>query len=191
MPRAERGPVSTCVAFLWRWSWRGGSLTDNQRLLPRVYDATRVIPWQQRCNRFRPPARIWRRSKGRGIMGAWQPSLAHRALAKLIRPPPPLTHDRSPVPTGRHGTSARERLPPPPSVGRSPPSPGPDAIHSSRTWSQSCRASALRRARRCLLFQTSTPADRSNRVRAARIASASDPHATENPAAMWSEGSSW
>jgi hypothetical protein len=38
---------------------------------------------------------------------------------------------------------------------------------------------------------TSTPADRSNRVRAARIAAASDPHSTENPAAMRSEGSSW
>jgi hypothetical protein len=46
-------------------------------------------------------------------------------------------------------------------------------------------------ARRWLLFQTSTPADRSNRVRAARIAAASDPHSTENPAAMRSEGSSW
>ena len=42
-----------------------------------------------------------------------------------------------------------------------------------------------------LLFQTSTPADRSRNARAAPIAAASDPHSTENSAAMWSEGSSW
>ena len=32
-----------------------------------------------------------------------------------------------------------------------------------------------------LLFQTATPADRSRSVRAARIATVSDPHSTENP----------
>jgi hypothetical protein len=49
----------------------------------------------------------------------------------------------------------------------------------------------LRWAMQLLLFQTSTPADRSRNVRAARIATVSDPHSTENPAVMWSEGSSW
>ena len=64
-------------------------------------------------------------------------------------------------------------------------------IQSSRNWSQRGRISALRWATQWALFQTSTPADRSRSVRAARIATASDPHSTENPAVMRSEGSSW
>ena len=40
-------------------------------------------------------------AKGRGFVGARQPSLAHRAEANWPRPPPPPAHDRSAVPAGR------------------------------------------------------------------------------------------